>query len=151
MWGGGIFEVIGLSPNFIPNLSWYKDMDFSYTQNILENLYCKQHMLLSLDFQSVWERDNSFLSKKLKEFRKKIATLRKEGSSEERIGELINILQDIQSMTLDFGENFLCCIQECVELLYSYKDLTPEKISDLEYLSNSWGRGQQYIAFTRRN
>ncbi|BAM32458.1 conserved hypothetical protein [Helicobacter cinaedi CCUG 18818 = ATCC BAA-847] len=148
-------EVLGSSPNMIGNLSWYKDMSYSYGEVILESFERFRHILLCTEFGFFWREDrkNTLLLERLSALRELIKAYR-ESESVESVKKICDILDSIIAENEDLGEFFTQSVNECVGLLRDYADgvaeLNAESIASMPTFKNAWGRGQQYVSFVKR-
>lgn len=150
-------EVLGTSPNIIGNLSWYKDMDYSYAQVIVDSFERFRHILLCTEFDYSWRESgkNTLLLERLDVFREYIKTYRAKESMQNLQG-VCDVLETIRAENTDLGEFFLKSLDECIELLRNYVhhnglvSLDTESIALMPTFKNAWGRGQQYVSFVKR-
>lgn len=150
-----ILEVLGSSPNMIGNLSWYKDMSYSYGEVILESFERFRHILLCTEFDFFWRDSgkNTLLLERLNTFRQLIRTYR-DNESIESVREVCMVLDSIIAENGDLGEFFIQSVNECVGFLRDYADggeqISAESIALMPTFKKAWGRGQQYVSFIKR-
>ena len=150
-----ILEVLGSSPNMIGNLSWYKDMSYSYGKVILESFERFRHILLCTEFGFFWRESgkNTLLLERLSALRELIKAYR-ESESVESVKKICDILDSIIAENGDLGEFFIQSVNECVGLLRDYTDggsqISAECIALMPTFKRAWGRGQQYVSFVKR-
>ncbi|OCR92406.1 class I SAM-dependent methyltransferase [Campylobacter fetus] len=143
---GGGMELIAVNPCLVSNLSWYKDMDYSYKNEFKNKFDRKKHILLDTSWDD-FDREidkNDRLQKELLEFRQAIRIYK---LGECKIDKIVKILTKICNNNADLPVNFIKCIKEVLELLN--KDFSWEDLSNAENFRTSWGRGQQYVSFRR--
>ena len=144
----GAFEVVGTSPALVANLSWYKDMEYSYGDQIVRDFPSKHHLLLCTAFKDS-SRDsnkNNILLDRMMALRTMIGQYRRGGDN--CLVEILNLLQLIVDENEDLGEFFTENVKEVIALLKNYKEITSEKISNAKF-ANAWGRGMQYMCFKK--
>lgn len=143
-------EVVGISPALVSNLSWYKDMEYSYATTIREQFRLKQHCLLSIDLLDNAREisSNQRLEKDLKRFRALIVELKQGGSALEIMQKAILVLQEILERNQDLGTAFSLPLLEVIAFLRE-GNITAKGVASLGDFAKAWGRGQQYISFKR--
>lgn len=147
---GTEYEVVGMSPNVYPNMSWYKDMEYSYALDIVSNFDSFRHLLLSVAFRD-FIRDkekNRNLLKQLIKFRECIKEYR-DTKSDICVRKIVEIFKDIINTNGDLGGEFVASVKECMEAILCQETLSVERIAKMQNLKNAWGRGMQYISFKR--
>lgn len=146
----GNIEVINTSPNLICNLSWYKDMEYSYANEILKVFPIKRHLLLCEKFSDNLrdEAKNNALLSHLVELKQEISEYRKKGDIA-RLKPICDILQVILKTNSDFGEFFHKSIEEVITLLQNPTSICVKSVANMQYFSNAWGRGAQYVSFKK--
>ena len=144
------YEVVGMSPNLIPNQSWYKDMQYSYSKEISREFSFKKHLLIDRNFKDFERKHvkNQELYKELICFREYIGKFRRE-PNELFIIRIIEILQRILDKNKDLGEVFMGCVQESIVLLRNFQSIKWQNVASAKKISKAWGRGLQYISFVK--
>lgn len=144
------FEVIGVSPDLVVNLSWYKDLEYSHTQQIIDRFSCKRHLLLCTEFEDS-VRDpikNNRLFRRLVALRKLIEMYRKHYGNDQ-IFKINQLLRRIVKENMDLGKLFIASIEEVILLLDDDNLVNIENISSMKHFSKAWGRGQQYVCIKK--
>ena len=149
-------EVIGMSPNAIPNLSWYRNMDYQYHRVICDEFLSKEHLFLSNDIKdSIREKSkNICLRERLKAMRAHIKIIKDSivnGSNLCAGGgaflPIVEILELILQENDDIKGRFIPSVQEVITLLKGEK-ISPQQVANMRF-KEAWGQGQQYINFKR--
>lgn len=146
----GNIEVINTSPNLICNLSWYKDMEYSYAKEILKVFPIKRHLLLCEKFSDNLrdEAKNNALLSHLVELKQRLGEYRKNGDIAKLL-PICEILQIILKTNRDFGEFFDKSVEEVIALLQNPASICVKRVANMQYFSKAWGRGAQYISFKK--
>lgn len=148
--GRGNIEVINTSPNLICNLSWYKNVEYSYANEIVKVFPMKRHLLLCTKFSDSLRdgvKNNMFLSH-LVELRQEISEYRESGDIAKLV-PICKILQVILETNGDFGEFFSKSVEEVIWLLQNPESICVKSVANMQYFSEAWGRGAQYISFQK--
>ncbi len=143
------FDVVGTSPALVANLSWYKDIEYSYARQILRDFSSKRHLLVCTQFEdSVRDVEkNDSLACQLRNLKELIKVYR-EGYKSNQIVKITHLLEEIIRENQDLGEFFLKSVKEVI-LLLKGEGMSGEKISCMKHFSKAWGRGQQYVCIKK--
>lgn len=148
-------EVLGTTPNLVNNLSWYKDMSYSYAKQIQKDFLKMRHILISTEFEMSFRNEvqNECLLGHFVRFRSLIMEYMRDMSEtrcKAQIAEILKILNLIVQENEDLGEMFSQSIKECIALLEDLENLNAEKIASMPTFSHAWGKGQQYVSFLKK-
>lgn len=151
------YEVVGMSPNAIPNLSWYRNMDYQYHRVICDEFLLKEHLFLSNDIKdSIREKSKNIrLRERLKEMRSCIKTMKDvflSGSDDLMCAgggflPIVEILELILQENNDIKGRFIPSVQEVITMLKNEK-ISPQQVANMCF-KEAWGQGQQYINFKK--
>lgn len=147
---GNDFELMGSSPSMFTNYSWYKNVDFDFSNSIVEQFNRKRHSLL------LWDMEASERSAELNErlFRVCEAVRNLAGEFESQrspsiIQDIIEQLNEVIIITNDLDNRIAVAINEAITLLKE-DNLNAEKVANAAEFAAAFGRGQQYVSMVRK-
>lgn len=147
---GGQYELLGSSPSMFTDYSWYKDTGFDSKKSMINQFYCKRHLLIMTEMEeSIKTRE---YNDKLYNAASAVHKLSKELESnpgERSIHQIIDLLEYIGSITMDVDFRIYEAINESISLLID-NDLSAEKIANAGKIAAAFGRAQQYVSMVKK-
>lgn len=147
---GSQFELLGCSPSMFTDLSWYKDIDFDFTQSIARQFLRKRHTLLLWNME-ISERDAG-LNKKLYQACASVRKLVEEYECRQLPGiiqDIIKYLHKIIIITNDLDGQIAAAINEVIIMLEENK-ISAVQVANAADFAGAFGRGQQYVSMVRK-
>ncbi|MCI7047286.1 methyltransferase domain-containing protein [Helicobacter sp.] len=145
----GGYEVRHISPELVPNLSWYKDMDYCHTNIVKEEFSSVRHLLLDARFKySIRSKiKNQELAQQLSDFQNLVC---QNYETEERsCGDgHYKVLKNILNDHKDLGSDFVDALSEVVSLLEK-NNVNIHSVSTAKYFKKAWGRGLYYVCLRK--
>lgn len=143
------YEMRHISPQLVPNLSWYKDIDYCHTNAIKEEFYSTRHLLLDNRFKySIRSKSkNQKLAKQLLEFQ----DLMKQDCRVKEIsrgGGHYRVLKEILNDHKDLGNDFVNALSEVINILQK-NIINPRSVSTMKDFRKAWGRGLYYACLRK--
>lgn len=142
-------KLLAVNPCLVPNLSWYKNVNYSYKSEFINGFDANRHILLDSSWGGIMARNNDkndILGELLIKFRSSIR-LYKNGKFE--LAGIIKILSEIKETNSDLPSEFTECIREVIELLN--RRFSAQDLAQCACFKTRWGRAQQYISIKRTN
>lgn len=144
------YDILAMSPNLFYNRSWFKDLNFSYSAQILREFSEYEHILLwrNSEFSKRNASKNATLRADLKNFRAKIADFKSDFALN-KLPQIAELLEQIALKNLDLGQFIIGTILETANLCKkgASGELDIKSVANAKYLAKAWGNGTQYISF----
>jgi protein-L-isoaspartate O-methyltransferase len=147
------FEFYGSSPHFVSDWRWYKSIqgkDKDYNQRALQQYWMNLHNLM--DYRFTFPARDVISNKELYNW---CCSLRKaiqqyeNGKSMTPLKQIEKYLQEIIVIVNEFSQETANALSEALNLLNN-QPFEGHEIAEMKKFAPFFGRGQQYISFTRR-
>lgn len=150
---GDKFELYSTSPRIFTDWRWYKSIyskSSDFNEIAVEQYWTTLHNFL--DHKRMFERRSEDSNHELyrlcdlirKEIRKFI-----ENYDMSFLNEIKVLLEEVSLHIETFSVELKEAVEEVIEIINEYP-LVPERIADSNYFRHVFGRGQQYISFTKK-
>ncbi|MDH4028959.1 MAG: methyltransferase domain-containing protein [Nitrospirota bacterium] len=149
---GEKFEVYGTSPRIFSDWRWYKTIHnekSSFNTAVLNQYWTMVHNFLDHErkFEPRAEADNHELYRLCSLIREQIRKFREDHDTL-LIKQIIVLLEEISANIKAFSMELTFAIEEVINILNEHSGI-PEYIANSEHFKRIFGRGQQYMSFTR--
>ncbi len=147
---GNDFELMGSSPLMFTNYSWYKNVDFDFSNSIVEQFNRKRHSLLLWNMDASERRTE--LNERLLQVCEAVRKLAGEFECQRSPGiikDIVEQLNEVIVLTNDLDSRIAAAINEAISLLKE-DNLNAEKVANAVAFAAAFGRGQQYVSMVRK-
>ncbi len=149
---GDDVDVLGSSPSMFTDYSWYKDIDYDYKRDWIEQ-FSRKRLALIMAGLPEQELDEEFTTRIVNGL-KRIKRLENEYEKNLDTETLYKIIEQMDRMDKDikmFNEDFYSVWYEIKQILSLICEDNKFSMEEFIHFSNAFGRGMQYIAFMKKD